>query len=268
MAEPLAPDTMVTLRRLGMTEYGARAYHALLLLGRSDGAGVAKAAGIPPTRVHSVLRDLHEKGFVTVESGRPAMYVPKRPRERLAVDWAQAERQYERAVSDLELAYAGRSIAASTPIWFIRGEQAIAQRFRELAVSARHQLAIVLPFLLSTDLVEFFPALVKAARGGCRVRILVSPDLRVDPRKKPWAGLLQAGVELRATLVPMRLTIADFETAIILPPAPARERMVAVWNPLQEFVQLLGPAFELMWEKGQALVPHGRTVPSVRGRRG
>jgi HTH-type transcriptional regulator, sugar sensing transcriptional regulator len=254
MVEPIAPDTLATLRRLGMTEYEVRAYHALLVLGRGDGASVSRASGIPPTRVHSVLKELHRKDWAMSEAGRPVFYVPRPPRERLKVEWTEATRSEEKAATELELAYTGRSMVASSPVWFIRGEAAIAQRFAEVLDSARIQVTVTLPFTLASDMPDFFRALAKCARRGRRVRMIVSPDIPIDTAADPWLPLLKAGVEVRTLRTPFRLIHADFETSLIIPPWRTREEMLAIWNPLREFVQLLAPAYELAWEQADPLV--------------
>ncbi|HEX9339592.1 MAG TPA: helix-turn-helix domain-containing protein [Thermoplasmata archaeon] len=271
MAEPLAPDTLATLRRLGMTEYEVRAYHALLVLGRGDGASVSRASGVPPTRVHSVLKELHRKDWTTTpEVGRPVVYVPRPPRERLTVEWMEATRSQEKAATELDLAYSGRSMVASSPVWFIRGEDAIAQRFMGVLDSARKQVTVTYPFTLTSDEPEFFRALAKCARHGRRVRMIVSPDLSIDTAVDPWLQLVKAGVELRLLRTPFRLIHADFETSLVIPPWRTREEMLAIWNPLRDFVRLLAPAYELAWEQAEPLLqtssratakkkPHGAT---------
>jgi sugar-specific transcriptional regulator TrmB len=252
MAEPIDADMLATLRRVGLTEYEARAYHALVTLGRADGATVARAAGVPPTRVHSVLRELRRKDWAAVEPGRPATFVPSPPRERLELAWTELARSYERAVGDLELAYAGRSVAASTPLWFLRDEEAIAARARDAIAAARGQVAATLPFLPSSDARELFPALARAARAGRRVRVIVAPDHRPS-RARGWPALLAAGVEARALAMPVRLVAADFESVLILPRPRDESRPVAIWNPVREFVGLLRPTFEQMWRDAAPL---------------
>jgi HTH-type transcriptional regulator, sugar sensing transcriptional regulator len=258
MVEPLAPHTLLALRRIGLTEYEARAYHALLVLGRADGTSVSKASGIPPTRVNAVLRDLHRKQWTLVESGRPVIYIPRPPRERLDAEWSEATQVFEMAVTDLEMAYAGRSMAASSPVWFIRGQNAIEQRSLEIIDSARQQIAVTLPFLMGSDKEKFMHSLRRSARAGRRVRLIVSPDIDMTTDPRPWSLLLEAGVEIRVFPAVIRLVMSDFESALMMSPSNKKEKMVAIWNPVREFVHATAPSFEQMWDNGQSVVSRMR----------
>lgn len=247
----MAPGVLESLKLLGLTEYESKAYHALVALGRADAGPVAAAAGLPATRVHDVLRDLHSKQWVRAEAGRPVRYVPCAPRERMSSEWSRLTRGYEEAVADLDMAFTGRSIIASAPVWFIQGEEAVAQRLVDLASSAKDQLALTLPFRLDTDADTFIPALRRAARRGVRVRIIALPN--EDFGQAPWLATVAAGCEIRALALPVRIAVADFETALLIPPWPPGGRMTAMWNPIREFVQLLRPAFDTMWLQAKPL---------------
>lgn len=247
MAEPIDPGSLETLRRVGLTQYEARAYHALLRLGRADPAAIARASGVPPTRIHAVLKSLRTKAWAEAEGGRPILYVPAPPRERLAAAWAQVEATYQRAATDLAHAYEGRAVAASAPV-FLRGAAAIAQKERETAAAARQHLALTLAFTLPADR-ELWPIVATAARRGRRVRVLVAPPLAPQLRERPWPALLQAGVEVRVFPVPARTTIADFERGLMIP----RGERAAMWIPVAEIIEPLRAGFEAMWEQGETL---------------
>lgn len=63
------------LRALGLAEYPARAYLALLELGPSHARAVADRSGVPRGKVYAVLNDLHVRGLVDVTPERPHRYV-------------------------------------------------------------------------------------------------------------------------------------------------------------------------------------------------
>jgi sugar-specific transcriptional regulator TrmB len=196
---------------------------------------------------------LNRRDWVTAEPGRPVIFVPKSPRERLDAEWADVTRSFEKAAADLDAAYAGRSVVASWPVWFIRDEVAIAQRLAEIARSARRQLATTVPFMMHADEAAFFPLLEKAARAGRRVRVIVAPAVPVRLRGKPWSAMADAGVEFRRMDIPFRITVADFESALLIPPRAPAERPVAIWNPLPDFVKLLAPTYEQLWSQASPL---------------
>jgi sugar-specific transcriptional regulator TrmB len=52
------------LRRVGLTEYEAKAYLALLNVHLSTAMQASEKSGVPRTRIYSVLESLKEKGWV------------------------------------------------------------------------------------------------------------------------------------------------------------------------------------------------------------
>jgi sugar-specific transcriptional regulator TrmB len=69
------------LGRVGLTQYEARAYIALVARGVGDAATLAHSAGIPRTSAYKVLDSLVEKGYASPTGGKPILYQPKPPLE-------------------------------------------------------------------------------------------------------------------------------------------------------------------------------------------
>src|SRR5208282_6901928 len=69
------------LGRVGLTQYEARAYIALVARGLGDAATLATAAGIPRTSAYKVLESLVEKGYAAPTGGKPILFRPKPPLE-------------------------------------------------------------------------------------------------------------------------------------------------------------------------------------------
>jgi len=65
-----------SLRKLGLTEYEAKAYLALLKHGAMKGREVAEKSGVPPTRVFDTLKALANKGFASLISSKPMVFKP------------------------------------------------------------------------------------------------------------------------------------------------------------------------------------------------
>jgi Sugar-specific transcriptional regulator TrmB len=53
---------VVGLKKLGLTEYEARAYAALVGLGEATAREIHEASRVPRTRIYDILRDLGGKG--------------------------------------------------------------------------------------------------------------------------------------------------------------------------------------------------------------
>jgi sugar-specific transcriptional regulator TrmB len=69
------------LGRVGLTQYEAKAYIALVGRGVGDAATLAQAASIPRTSAYKVLDSLVSKGYATPTGGKPILYRPKPPLE-------------------------------------------------------------------------------------------------------------------------------------------------------------------------------------------
>jgi len=91
---------------LGLSGYEARAYLALLRLGRAQPREVARESGVPQQRVYDVLRSLEWRGLVKAEG---PYYAPVPPEEALA---AEGERRILEARKQAEeLAALARELA-------------------------------------------------------------------------------------------------------------------------------------------------------------
>ncbi len=69
------------LGKVGLTQYEARAYIALVGRGVGDAATLATAAGIPRTSAYKVLESLAEKGYAKPTGGKPILFRPTPPLE-------------------------------------------------------------------------------------------------------------------------------------------------------------------------------------------
>jgi len=67
-------DRFERLRELGITEYGARTYLALLRLGVSEARAVSDVARVPQSKIYAVLDDLANDGLVHVHPDHPKKY--------------------------------------------------------------------------------------------------------------------------------------------------------------------------------------------------
>ena len=68
-----------TMKELGLSEYEARSYVALVGLGSTSANAVAEIADIPRTSAYKSMRSLERKGYVVRKPGRPASFAPEDP---------------------------------------------------------------------------------------------------------------------------------------------------------------------------------------------
>jgi sugar-specific transcriptional regulator TrmB len=101
---------MASLRDLGLSEYEARAYRALLADSPSTAKELSRASDVPMGRVYDVLKDLEQRGLARSQAAsRPKKYVAVEPEAALdrlleakREELDEQEQQYESTVAELE----------------------------------------------------------------------------------------------------------------------------------------------------------------------
>ena len=130
------------LQALGLTEYEARAYVALLGLGRAQPARIARQSRIPRPKVYETLERLEARGLATRTSVSPLEYAPLSPREYLS----RARREFDARLDGLE-----RSLARLTPeptpeaVYPLRGDGAVLGLIEDIVANARRSLHLAGP---------------------------------------------------------------------------------------------------------------------------
>jgi sugar-specific transcriptional regulator TrmB len=125
------------LQALGLTEYEARAYVALLGLGRAQPARIARQSRIPRPKVYETLERLEARGLATRTNLSPLEYAPLSTREYIA----RSEREFTERIEGLERALS-RLTPDPTPeaVYPLRGLAAIKGLTEDIAGNARHSL--------------------------------------------------------------------------------------------------------------------------------
>ncbi|SBT51440.1 TrmB family transcriptional regulator [Micromonospora auratinigra] len=250
---------------LGLTQYAARAYLALVARERYTAAELARASGVPRQRIYDVLNSLSERGLVRVRPGPVVRYAavdPEAAVSRMMEAHRSAYEQRERAGSEL--------IEQLAPLWtlgrseddpldyveVIRDRDLLAERFAELQSSARHQLLTLskMPYLVVEN-----PAGIDAARrlarDGGDVRCVYEHAMLDEPAMVAHTrGFVAAGERARLVAqVPMRLCIAD-GTRVLMSMRDPRADEASSTSLLIEhpaLAQLLIQAYETIWAGGR-----------------
>lgn len=97
-------EQMETLRQLGLGDYGARAYLALLDLGETEARDVSRLSGVPLAKMYQVLDGLQARGLCMAFHDTPKRYAPvpmTRFVDRLAAEHRKAAEAVEARRADL-----------------------------------------------------------------------------------------------------------------------------------------------------------------------
>lgn len=130
------------IKKIGFTEYEAKTYLALLKEAPMSGYAIAKASGVPRSRIYEVLDSMVSKGDVIVSPGDPTLYSPLAPDELI---------ERRKKISNLELENAltvfneqkGKT-NKKEDIWSIVGQDAIIAKVNECIRNAKKRILIEL----------------------------------------------------------------------------------------------------------------------------
>ena len=163
------------LSRLGLSDYEARAYVALVAAGTSSASFVADIAQIPRTSAYRTLEGLEEKGFARSTSGRPRRFTPTDPAdlgERLANEMRDAFTKIG-SVKDL-LSQRG----VPQLVYTILGKERVLDKIGEMLDRAEYSFVISSP-----SIAEFRRRMGKrftnAISRGVQVTVITNPFVKV-----------------------------------------------------------------------------------------
>lgn len=194
---------------LGFTQYEARAYCALQAGGSGNGHEVAKASGVPPSKIYETLARLVEKGAVLKAQEEPARY--------LARPWSEVSSNLlthlESAVDTVgaELDKLPRP-GSPRAIWALPDRAAVLDTARDFASRARDT---IFASVWDPEMDALAPALEEAARRGVRVHVAVYGATRLGSAR--GYDLTACGRSAMERLAGRRLMtlVADGEEALV-----------------------------------------------------
>ena len=169
------PDLIRALQELSFSEYEAKCYLALVGEHALTGYGVARASGVPRSKVYEVLEGLVARGVVIANYGEPTQYAPIAPKELIAL----RRRETDQAISAAEegLRHFASSGVNRDLIWDITGRSEILGRLREVIGRAKR---LILLQLWAEDAPELRDALAAATKRGVEIVVIAydDPDLQ------------------------------------------------------------------------------------------
>jgi len=220
------------LGKVGLTQYEARAYIALVARGLGDAATLATAAGIPRTSAYKVLESLAEKGYAKPTGGKPILFRPTAPLDVAETLKAAIQEVFEK------LALLHRVVAEHGEpqlVYLLSGREKVLQKIGELLDQTTEAFILTTPQL--ADLREELGKKVQhAVKRGVKVTFITTPLQRI-----PEGVEFVQRENLRATEV-----LSDGAHALLA--APGLEACGFTDNPI--LIAHLKQFLEMILEKG------------------
>ncbi len=192
------------LRKIGLSDYEARAYVGLIAQQHATADEVASVASIPRTSAYKALQSLREKGFVDMSEGRPVVFhsLPTEDIKGRILD------DIKDAFNKLE-SVRGMLSDKGTPqlVFTISGRERVLSKIGEILEASRRR------FLISTSQMQVVRAahsqrFKDAVRRGVEVLVVAEPFVKVPACTRAYrkSGLIATDV------------IGDGEMALIASP--------------------------------------------------
>jgi len=220
------------LGKVGLTQYEARAYIALVARGLGDAATLATAAGIPRTSAYKVLESLAEKGYAKPTGGKPILFRPTPP-----LDVAETLKTAIQEVFE-KLALLHRVVAEHGEpqlVYLLSGREKVVQKIGELLDQTTEAFILTTPQV--ADLRDELGKKVQhAVKRGVKVTFITTPLQRI-----PEGVEFVQRENLRATEV-----LSDGAHALLA--APGLEACGFTDNPI--LIAHLKQFLEMILEKG------------------
>jgi len=220
------------LGRVGLTQYEARAYIALVARGLGDAASLATAAGIPRTSAYKVLESLAEKGYAKPTGGKPILFRPTPP-----LDVAETLKGAIQEVFE-KLALLHRVVAEHGEpqlVYLLSGREKVLSKIGELLDQSTEAFILTTPQLADVR-DELGKKIQHAVKRGVHVTFITTPLQRI-----PEGVEFVPRENLRATEV-----LSDGAHALLA--APGLEACGFTDNPI--LIAHLKQFLEMVLEKG------------------
>jgi sugar-specific transcriptional regulator TrmB len=264
VSSPIVSDKVEkALRDIGLTEYESLAYLSLLRSGELTAENVSDASSIPYSKVYGVLDNLHEKGWIETEGGRPRRYYPRSPEDALRSMQLRLEAGFEEnrdiIVQDLQPLFEQKEVREMPEIWMVRGEKNTLDKVVELVGKARKEIMFVLPWtpvgLLPTislmaeaqdlDLQRIFDSKIE-------IKVLTTKDA-VKAIDKQYLAL--AEVRVCEELFGGGLVVDGRESLLFLDLALPRGPDLAIWSAHESLTRISTTYFQHLWDNAEPYEP-------------
>jgi len=206
------------LRKLGLTEYEARAYIAVVELGEAEAFEIARRSGVPRTRVYDVLSRLEHGGLIQrIRGSRPALYASIPPERSLEHLKRRLFEEVSQAIDRLKVMYASSKAISRCNVLLLRGDQAY-EAALELLGGAEEIIVARIAYLPPKALERALERLREKLGKG--VRVYLTMDLKLLGREVPLKSLEKVleefGGKPLSPPIPLSFLVADFRDLLLL----------------------------------------------------
>lgn len=179
------------LRMIGLSRYQLKVYLTLVERGPLTASSIVKYAGVPSSKVYSVLKGMVKLGIIDVDSSkRPEVFAAKPPKEVFSITVSRVNDIIEKAkpvINTLQMIYEAsnqRTIKArSETLFTIKGLQNAKNLARVIMMGNAKEVSIAIPYGQLLD--DEITSMIIEAAGKSEVKLLVTKDLVNNAKTLP-----------------------------------------------------------------------------------
>ncbi|MCS7132516.1 MAG: hypothetical protein N3F65_01670 [Nitrososphaeria archaeon] len=210
------------LKKLGLTDYEARAYVAVVELGEAEASEVAMRSGVPRTRIYDVLSRLENRGFIQrIRGARPAVYAAIHPERGLEPLKNQLIVELSESIRYLNKLYLSSRPISKCEVSLLRGVHAYRAAL-ELLDNALGDLLVRVVYFPSEVFETLADKLRRIRERGVRIHLTIDISLleKAIPRETINKVLEELGGRPVSSPIPLSFFVADFRDVLLLFVAP------------------------------------------------
>ena len=199
-----------SLRDLGLTEYEAKVYTALVKIRSGTASDIHLVSGIPRSAVYGALKRLDGRGIIEVQSAKPMRYRANPPENALWKLKNDFISRSEDALVSLDKLYqAGAIDAREEVVWTINGVKNVSDKTIDMIGGAQQDILFAASYPSFHEIAKAYPvfgkiktAIIGRIGDGIAVRMTGSFDkkfgevagefrgakIRISPMDKPPAA--------------------------------------------------------------------------------
>ncbi len=185
-----------SLRDLGLTEYEAKVYTALVKIRSGTASDIHLVSGIPRSAVYGALNRLEEWGIVEVQSSKPMRYRAVSPEIALGKLKDNFIAESENALASLKEFYQTQKIEArEEAIWTINGVKNVSDKIIEMIRGAQADIIFAASYPSFHEIAKTYPVfenikgeIINKIEEDVTVRVTGSLNKELDDIAKEIPG--------------------------------------------------------------------------------
>ncbi|MEM5815346.1 MAG: helix-turn-helix domain-containing protein [Candidatus Aenigmatarchaeota archaeon] len=267
----VSQKVMDALKSIGLNLYERKIWVALLSKGSASVGELAELSGVPRSRAYDILESLANQGFIVLQPTKPLKAIALPPEEALERAKKKMEENLKTQIERIEelknsqimkeltsLYKSGiKTISPEEIVGALKGES-VFQQLETMFKFANKKISIVTTQEgLNNLLKNYFNILRKAKERGVEIKIVTT--LGENKPKEELKTLSEIAeikvINEKESSIKGEFAIVDGKEVLLnlVNPEKTTEN-IAIWTKSDHAASnLLGPLFDLMWERGRSI---------------